>query len=882
MPLTSRSRLGPYEIQSQLGAGGMGEVYRAIDTRLGRVVAIKVLPESLANDPDRLQRFEHEARVLSSLNHPNLLSIFDVGTQGGVQYLVSEFLEGWTLRERIASGALSKRKIGDYALQIANGLSAAHAKGIVHRDLKPENIFVTREERLTILDFGLAKQTQVTGEGATLTITTPTAAGVVLGTVGYMSPEQVRGQAADHRSDIFSFGAVLYEMVSGKRAFVGESSVETMNAILKAEPAEVAESNAQIGPGLDRIIRRCLEKAPERRFQSASDLAFAIEALSGTSSSTALSAPSGSTLIEAAKKHRLGFGMGITLVLLILAAAAFGLYALLRKPERRPFQQSTWTSITTSGDAVTGAISPDGKYVAYLRTESDGKRGLWVRHLPTRSVSQIVPPNDDNYTDIRFGPESNYIYFRVHQGDMNDLFRVPFLGGTPERVSHNIDSPPSFSPDGKRFCFFRGNSPRAGESQVLTADADGGNETVIASGKVTDFVAVDWSPDGRTLAFGRQREGNSEFDIKTFDLRSGKTRELLPLPSPVLEPQELLWMPDGRGLLLSTRDINLGKLQLAYISYPQAEFYNVTNDLTYYRGLSITADGRTLASTASQSETSLLVFSASSLIDDTHALYSALSESPVWVEWLDNGHVLAFEVRNGIFSVAVPSGERKSLFRDGSLSSFDGRSCGGQAIVFTGEDSKDPSASYIYEIGLDGAKLRKVSSGGMDQFMRCSPDGKWLFYYDFSDGSIRKMLREGSSSEIFVSGSKRPDDQFDITPDGQQLVTTFHQSGEQELSFVSLETGKLERQFPVTASARSFAVTPDGKAVSYVARENGVENIWIQPLDGSAPRQLSRFTQGSGPSKSIHSYAWSPDGKQIALERARLRSDVVLLKDQIK
>lgn len=885
MALTSGTKLGPYEIQSQLGAGGMGEVYRALDTRLGRTVAVKVLPEALANDPERLQRFEHEARLLGTLNHPNLLSIFDVGTQNGVQYLVSEFLEGSTLREQIVTGPLPKRKIADYALQIANGLSAAHAKGIVHRDLKPENIFVTRDERVKILDFGLAKQTPaapVPVDGATLTSPTPTAAGGVLGTVGYMSPEQVRAQAVDHRSDMFSFGAILYEMVSGKRAFVGDSSVETLNAILKAEPPELAESNPQINPGLDRIVRRCLEKAPDRRFQSASDLAFAIESLSGTSSSSGFPAHSGSVLIESAKKNRLGLGMGIAAFLLILVAAGLGLYTLLHKPERLPFQESAWTSITTSGDAATGAISPDGKYVAYLRTESDGERGLWVRHLATGSVSQIVAPNDDNYTDIAFGPESNYIYFRARRGTLNDLFRVPFLGGTPEHVSHDVDSPPSFSPDGKRFCFFRANAPHAGESQVLTADADGGNETLVARGKVYDFLAVGWSPDGSRLAFGREREGQAQFDIKTFDLRSATTRELLPLPSPVLEPQGLLWMPDGKGLLLSYRDISLGRFQLAYISYPQAEFHSITNDLTYYSGLSITSNGRTLATAASHSDYGLLVFSASALIDDTHALYSASSESSAWLDWLDSHHVLAFEDRNGIFSIAVPSGERKSLFRNGSLSSFDGRHCGDQSIVFTGEDSRDPSASHIYEIGVDGAKLRQASPGGMDQFTRCSADGKWLLYFDFSDGSIRKMLREGGSSEIFVSGSNRPDNQFDVTPDGRQLVTTFHESGEQRLSFVSLETGKVERQFSVAASANFFAVTRDGKAVSYVARENGVQNIWIQPLDGSPPRQLSKFTQGPGSSKSIRSYAWSPDGKQIAVERTTLRSDVVLLQDQIK
>jgi hypothetical protein len=265
----------------------MGEVYRARDMRLERSVAVKILPESLAGDADRLHRFEQEARVLGALNHPHLLSIYDVGSQGGIHYLVSEFLEGQTLRERIRNGPLSQRRSTDYALQIASGLAAAHAQGIVHRDLKPENIFVTRDERIKILDFGLAKQARAVTSGPddpTLTSPASTQAGIVLGTIGYMSPEQVRGEVADHRSDIFSFGATLYEMVSGRRAFKGESSVETMNAILKEEPPDLNESSPAASPGMERIIRRCLEKAPERRFQSASDLAFAIESLSATSS----------------------------------------------------------------------------------------------------------------------------------------------------------------------------------------------------------------------------------------------------------------------------------------------------------------------------------------------------------------------------------------------------------------------------------------------------------------------------------------------------------------------------------------------------------------------------------------------------------------------
>src|SRR6266571_3024626 len=286
MTIAARTRLGPYEILTPLGAGGMGEVYRARDTRLGRDVAVKVLPSSYADNKERLHRFQQEACAAGALNHPNILSIYDVGTHDGSPYVVSELLEGETLRQRISGAALAQRRAIDYALGIAHGLAAAHEKGIVHRDLKPENIFITKDGRVKILDFGIAKLTQADGSQSQTDIPTRrvvTDPGVVMGTVGYMSPEQVRGQKVDHRSDIFSFGAILYEMLSGRRAFHGESAADTMSAILKEDPPDLSDTNQNISPALERLVNHCLEKNPEARFHSASDLAFALEAISGSS-----------------------------------------------------------------------------------------------------------------------------------------------------------------------------------------------------------------------------------------------------------------------------------------------------------------------------------------------------------------------------------------------------------------------------------------------------------------------------------------------------------------------------------------------------------------------------------------------------------------------
>ena len=289
MALNPGTKLGPYEIQSLVGAGGMGEVYRAHDARLDRTVAIKILPVSYSADRDRLQRFAQEARAAAALNHPNILSIFDIGDNRGAPYVVSELLEGETLRDCLRRGPLSVRRAIDHALQVARGLAAAHDKGIVHRDLKPENLFITDDGRVKILDFGLAKLTRPESareSGDAPTIQALTEPGVVMGTVGYMSPEQVRGKDADARSDIFSFGAIVYEMISGKRAFHGETAADTMSAILKEEPPELAETALNVPPAMERIVRHCLEKNPAQRFHSISDVAFGLEVLTGISSTT--------------------------------------------------------------------------------------------------------------------------------------------------------------------------------------------------------------------------------------------------------------------------------------------------------------------------------------------------------------------------------------------------------------------------------------------------------------------------------------------------------------------------------------------------------------------------------------------------------------------
>jgi eukaryotic-like serine/threonine-protein kinase len=559
MALTLGTKLGPYEILSAVGAGGMGEVYRARDTRLDRTVAVKILPAAVSSDADRMARFQHEARILSTLNHPNVLAIFDVGEQNGVRYLVSEFLEGQSLRELLAASSLPRRAVAEYALEIAKGLAAAHEKGVVHRDLKPDNIFVTRDDRVKILDFGLAKQapaTHAAEESPTMTMPAPTTPGTVMGTVGYMSPEQVRGQALDHRSDIFSFGAVLYEMAAGKRAFSGESSVETMNAILKEDVQELSASGAHVAPGLEKIIRRCLEKKPERRFQSASDLAFAIEALSATSGiSQALPTPAAAVPL----KSRLPWILAAvsTLALIVLG---FWFY---KRPAAGPV---SFTQISFRPSYIRMARFAPGGLVVYAASIDGAPMTLFSTRTDTFQ-SQPLNIKADLLSISRSGElavslDRVFDFWTPH----GRLAKVPLGGGaTRELLDGVIDAdwnedeselaisrrvpsgsrleyPPGkvlyetagyvsdvrFSPAGDQIAFF--DHPEIGDDRGWVSVIDLQGHRRVLTQEFAGEQGLAWSPAGNEIWFSAYASPSEPMPIRAVDLH-GKVRLVASAPT---------------------------------------------------------------------------------------------------------------------------------------------------------------------------------------------------------------------------------------------------------------------------------------------------------------------------------------------------------------
>jgi len=540
MALTPETQLGPYKIVALIGSGGMGEVYRARDTRLLRDVALKVLPASFTNDPERLRRFEQEARAVAALNHPNIVSVYDVGNADGVHYIISELLEGDTLRQRIVPSGMPPRKAIELAVQLAHGLAAAHERGIVHRDLKPENIFITSNGRLKILDFGLAKLRAPHAMGATVDGVTAaeTNAGQVLGTAGYMSPEQVRGEAADHRSDIFTFGSILYEMLSGERAFKRNTGAETMTAILNDEPPELPVRSGAIAPALERIVRHCMEKQPGQRFQSAHDIAFDLESISAISGSTAAAAPA----LAAQKKSWLKPGLAALALLALVGLASWGLRPrvsdLHPRLHRITFRRGTiWNArFTPDGNLIYGAAwegRPEELFARESGSTESRPLGLQTTDILAISRSGELAVSTNRHFVMGFESAGMLARSQVGGGAPRDIAEdVEYADWSPDgtalavvrrvggrlRLEYPLGkvlyetagwvSHPRISPDGKLVAFVDHPYERDDAGSIAVIDSSGNKNTL--TGQFVSAQGVAWSPNGNEVWFTGTTSGRSE------------------------------------------------------------------------------------------------------------------------------------------------------------------------------------------------------------------------------------------------------------------------------------------------------------------------------------------------------------------------------------
>ena len=639
MPLSPGTQLGSYEIVSLLGAGGMGEVYRARDPRLKREVALKVLPDGAAVDADRRERFTREALAVAALNHPHIVTIHSVEDAGTAVFLTMELVEGRSLAEALPATGLPIDRVLTIGIAVADATSAAHQKGITHRDLKPGNIMLGEGEqagRIKVLDFGLAKvvDAQLGAPGASMLATAPahtapiTAEGRILGTVAYMSPEQAEGRAIDGRSDLFSLGVVLYEMATGQRPFAGDTNLSILSSILKDIPSSVTDINPALPSELGRIIRRALAKDPERRYQTAKDLRNDLEDLKASlgssespvslaTSNVAASAASSSepsaspipssdtqVVVGLVKRHSRAFGVAAAVLLLVAAAALYGLLGPDAEPvpSQQPFADLQVTQLTTSGNAERPAISPDGRYVAYVQRDGDD-HSLWIRQTATTNNVRIVPPERGvALFGATFTPDGTSVDFvRQASGGPWEIWRVPFLGGTPRLFVANVASPISWAPDGQRIAFLRTRISPELSSQLFVADADGGQERELASqGDSAPWISLTapwrpsfppaWSPDGRLIAL--VAAGLAVGRIVFVDSGTGSIQDVK-VPSGHRAMDGLSWL-DARSLVLN-HPAQLGApSQLIRQPYPAGPLSRLTNDPNDYVGISLSGDRRRL------------------------------------------------------------------------------------------------------------------------------------------------------------------------------------------------------------------------------------------------------------------------------------------------
>jgi eukaryotic-like serine/threonine-protein kinase len=888
-----------YRVLQQIGSGGMGVVYSAEDLNLGRRVSLKFLSDGYSREPRTVQRFKQEARTASALNHPNICTIHEIGEAEGRHFIAMELLEGEPLDQRLKQHLLELDELLDIAIEIAEGLDAAHSKGIIHRDIKPANIFVTSRGHAKILDFGLATlqeqhQASLQRVGATTMPVSKTDAAGPSGTVAYMSPEQVRGKELDVRSDLFSFGVVLYQMATGRLPFRGETAGVIFDAILNRDPPAPTEINPLLPPRFDNVVRTALEKDRHLRYQSAAEICAELKRLKRSIGSMKardvvttdrVIIPRAATARTAAmrnRKHLIAASVGG--LILVLCAIGFTIRQWSSRAKRLNIQDKQITKLTENGVArqIGVAISPDGRYVVYADAQ---KGGLWTRQVPTRSDIEILAQEDDvYYPGLTISPDGNYLYYlksEKNNPSFHSLYMMPLLGGKPREVIRNVDSPVSFSPDGRQFVFVRGVQGSPNRLEIRIANTDGTNERLLATRQAWLWGSngAAWSPDGRTIAANLTYmlppvRGKLEF----ISVADGSARELYSSRNLLGQP---VWLPDGRSLIVPMESDSANRAtQLWSISYPQGQIQAFTNDLTDYGySIDLARDSNTLAAVQNTVVSSVWIAPKG---DAANAQTVTQDDPPmVAAAWLPQGKIIALGLNRGELWVTNANGAKPAPFIPDRTNIEWVDACGDRYVVF-GEKHDDKTE--LWRADADGANPLRLAEV-YDEVDRnysnassvaCSPDGTSIFYS--WDAKVWRASNDGRNPVIVTDVPSTPWTVLRVSPDGKWLAysrdgssTATQEVSPREIAVVPVRGGPPAKILQQPPYAADWRWSPRGKSIQYTYY--GHANIFEQPLEGGTPRVVTKFKPGL----EISTFRWSAEGKQLLLTRRKVKSDVILM-----
>ncbi len=893
MRLAPGSRLGTYEVLSPLGSGGMGEVYRARDLKLGREVAIKVLAASLARDSEMLARFEREARALASLSHPNVLGVFDYGCDGDDWYVVTELLEGETLRDKLHAAAMDHAHGGraplakalDWSVAIAQGLNAAHAKGLVHRDLKPENVFVTTTGLVKILDFGLARLATADA-GSTTTQMPVSTAGLIVGSAAYMSPEQAQGHPVDHRSDIFSFGVLLYELLTGRHPFRSGSQLQTMQRIIETEAQPVTSAAPEVPDALEWVLSKALAKDPAERYQSSADVAVDLQRVRKQLDLGTATYARGTGSIAAAPAARGRRWVGLALASIALIAAVGAWYLRGAIGERDASAPISIRPLTSSGNVIDAAVSPDGKYLAYVES-FEGRMSLWLKQIASGSTIQLVPPAQVGYWGVTFSPDGSSIWYPIKsagsEGEAGALYVIPTLGGAPRRTLNGIDSAITFSPDGTRFSYLRVDHPEPGTSALMVAQADGSRERALAVRRNPEsfapgfFISSAWSRDGRTVYAPVRDMRKLAGRIVAIDRTSGTEVPLAFPPDEFRQIGGIRVLPDGTLAFVGSLKegpgarLGAGNEQIWLLPKGSDEPRTITNDLSGYRALHATEDGRVL--TAVSATASVSLWETDPAGKDVRRVFSTRGDVLTGMTVSRGGRVVYRSIEGGkadIWSMAADGSDKRQL-TTAALNASPAVSPDDRTVVYL---SSRGTGLNLWRMDSDGRNERQLETMGASSPPAITPDGRWVVFSS-GTGAAERLWRVaidgGTPVQLTTAACTKPA----ISPDGRWIAALCHPAPglAVDLTILPLEGGAPVKAFKVSPSSIAMLRwTPDSRTILHTAAGSR-QSLNAQPLDGGPMRPVVSYVE-----EQIFAFDVAPNG-HIFIARGLFSRDAVLIRD---